>query len=119
MLNIEAVLCDYLAKKTGIPTYVEVPENMPDRFITVERTGGGDNRTSISENPTVVIDYWGQTRADAHDICAAGDKAVIAMRGVVKGISNVRPLTACVHYPDALSGRERYESTYSFTTFEY
>lgn len=119
MLNIEAILCDYLAKKTGIPTYVEVPANMPDRFITVERTGGGDTRTSISENPTVVIDYWGRSRADAHDMCDVGDTAVIAMRSRVKGVSNVKPLTACVHYPDVLSGRERYESTHSFTTFEY
>lgn len=118
MLNVEGVLRAYLQSKLGIPVYVAVPENPPADFATVERTGGGDGRTPVSENPTVVVDYWGGTRARAWNLANRGDGALVAFESE-PGISRVDFNSTCVHYPDYASGHERYESTYSITTYEY
>lgn len=38
---IEVTLRNYLAKTLSAPVYLEIPENPPDTFVLLERTGGG------------------------------------------------------------------------------
>lgn len=38
---IETVIFDYLKENMDVPVYMEIPPNPEQRFITVERTGGG------------------------------------------------------------------------------
>lgn len=40
---IEKTLLDYLIEKLHIPVFCEVPENVPDTYIILERTGGSVN----------------------------------------------------------------------------
>lgn len=119
MLNIEGALRSYLDKALDAPAHVAVPKNPPDAFCVVERTGGGSERTAISENVTVVVDYYGATRAEAYELAAAGDAAVLSAPGRVAGIASAKANAACVHLPDTETGRERYESTYNLVTFDY
>lgn len=119
MLNIEGTLVRYLSEITEIPTFVEVPKNPKDNFITVERTGGAFDSKSVFDRPTVVIDSYGKTRSLAWHISEAVDRAVKDMPGVIKGVSFVEPNAICVHYPDVESRHERYESTYLITTYDY
>lgn len=119
MLNIEGALRSYLDGALDAPAYVAVPANPPAAFCVVERTGGGSERTAVSENPTVVVDYYGGTRAEAYGLAAAGDKAVLSSPGRVRGIAAARANAACVHLPDTETGRERYESTYNMVTYDY
>lgn len=119
MLNVEGALRAYLQESLGVPAYVAVPARPPGAFVTVERTGGGDARTPVSENPTVVVDYWGPSRSAARALADAGDSAMLAAQGRVPGVARVDVNAACVHYPDETAGRERYESTYNLVTFEY
>ena len=115
MLNIEGTLRAYLNKVLSIPVYVSVPENPPERFATVERTGGYWE-SDIHEVSTVVVDYWGNSRADSWELADKGDTAVREF-AFQDGIARIEPNSTCVHYPDIQSGRERYESNYDITTY--
>ena len=118
-LNIEGTLRRELEAAIGVPVYVSVPKKPPEDFATVERTGGGDGSTPISENPTVVIDCYGKTRERAFELADRADSALRSMPGRVGGIARVEPNSVLVHYPDTVSLHERYESTYRITTFRY
>lgn len=119
MLNVEGAMRAYLDGTGGAKCHVSVPENPPGEFVTVERTGGGDSFSAVHENPTVVVDCYGPTRAKARALAAAVDARVKAMPTDLGGVSRVQVVSSLVHYPDVTSGRERYESTYSITTYDY
>jgi len=118
MLNIEGVLRAYLQDKLGAPCYVSVPADPPARFAVIDRTGG-NWESPIHGSVTVVVDYWGDGRSDSEHLADAGDKLMQRDFACEQGIANVEPNNISVHYPDVASGRERYESTYIITTYEY
>lgn len=57
----------------GWPVLRVAPATRPDRFITVERTGGGMGR--YSSTPVVALQAWAPSRAEA-----AGMADIVAMR---------------------------------------
>ncbi len=117
MLNVEGRLRSHIQKSLGVPAFVAVPRDMPaGRFATVERTGG-DTRTKVSERATVVVDWWGASRADAFELATEGDEAVMAFVRE-NGVAKVSVTSACAHMPDVESRRERYESTYSIVIYK-
>jgi hypothetical protein len=119
MLNVEGMLISQLGKALGVPVSASVPASPPGDFVTVERTGGGDSFSAIHENPTVVVDCYGATRSRARELADKADAAIKALPCEACGVSRVEPNSVLVHYPDVQSGHERYESTYSLTTYEY
>ena len=40
-MDVEAAVARRLAQAAGVPGCLEVPEEMPDSFISVEQIGGG------------------------------------------------------------------------------
>lgn len=65
MTTIESELVAFL--KDALPdVYVaaDVPADRPDYFITLERTGGGLDNV-VRDTPTVAIQAWAPTRAEA------------------------------------------------------
>lgn len=72
-MDIEAVIARRIKSKLGCNAYLEVPENAPDLFIVVERTGGGG---SMLEATQLDIDcYAGKNQrkaacALAQQVCA-------------------------------------------------
>lgn len=119
VLNIEGTLQKALSASLGVPVHDSVPENPPDAFVTIERTGGGDEATKISDNPTVVFDCYGATRDEAFNLANKLDAFIKSAPGAVDGIANATPNSVIVHYPDTVLRRERYESTYNFVTYRY
>ena len=115
MTNIEAMLREYLQSKLGVPVFVAVPENPPKTFVTVERTGGASN-PPLYDNPTVVVDYWSDTRSNAWVLANRGDNALYMFK-FEPNIVDVEFDVSCVHYPDERMKGERYESTYLITTY--
>ena len=37
---IEKIVLDYLSENLNVPTYMEMPEHQPERFVLIEKTGG-------------------------------------------------------------------------------
>lgn len=118
MLNIEGVTRAFLQDRLGVPCYVSVPANPPARFAVVDR-GAGSWESPIHGTVTVVVDYWGDGRSDSEHLADAGDKLMHFDFEHEPGIAHVEPNNISVHYPDVASSRERYESTYIITTYEY
>ena len=63
-LDVETTLVSWLGELLSVPVYLEAPEEMPERFITVERVGGSSSNMVV-DRPTVAIQTWAPTRIAA------------------------------------------------------
>ena len=73
-MDVEAAVARRLAQAAGVPGCLEVPEEMPDLFISVEQIGGGG---SMFEPCRLAVDCWARkkerkkARALAESVAAA------------------------------------------------
>lgn len=112
---IEAVLIDYLTNKTaaGANVYAEVPNDQPDTYIVIEKTGSvTENRITTS---TMAI------RSIAPSLLAAA-----ALNEQVKAAMDVSPeldaiaasrLNSDYNFTDATSKQYRYQAVFQVTHY--
>ena len=59
---IEKLVREYLAKTLNVPVRLQLPETPPDRFVVLEKTGGGG---STVHSATVAVQSYGQSLDEA------------------------------------------------------
>ncbi|MDU2421300.1 MAG: hypothetical protein E7D48_04185 [Bifidobacterium scardovii] len=87
MLNPEQAVIDWLNRSPDLadcPASLSVPAERPDRFITVERTGGAD--TDIDSTPTIAVQVWTPNRWEASDL------ATRIVRPLLLGLDMLDPI---------------------------
>ena len=62
--DVIAALRTWLSSATGVGVYAAPPEERPDEFITIERTGGGAERGR--DLPSLAVQAWAPTEAEAY-----------------------------------------------------
>lgn len=111
-MNAEVVAVDWFnadAALKGVPleAFMDIPADRPGRFITVERTGGGDERWRGL--PTLAVQVWAQYRYEAADLAAlvvGSLRRMVALPNVARvEVQNV------YNFPDPDSGQVRYQVT--------
>lgn len=63
---IEKIVLDYLHTTLALPVYMEVPENPPDTFVLVEKTGS--SRENRINRATLAVQSWAKTTLDAAEL---------------------------------------------------
>ena len=63
-MMLEPILIRALEEATGCPAYMEQPEDKPERYFVLERTGGGERGTEM-RTATVAVQSYGPTMLDA------------------------------------------------------
>lgn len=91
------------------PVYPAVPATRPQRFVTVERLGGG-RQTVVSDRAMVDVHCWGKTRAEASDLAALVRGLMGAMPGVRSAVTvySVTDVGAPQWLPDPASSHPRF-----------
>ena len=112
--DVVAALVFWIAGKSGVPAYAEVPKTRPSSFVTVERTGGG-SELGI-DRPNLAIQAWAPTNAEAASLALKVRDALIkecafeipkVCRCSVQGLYS---------YPDPDSRSSRYQLSVYMTT---
>lgn len=111
-MNIETRIIAYLNER-GFQTYANVPVTRPERFLTVERTGGGIDNYVI-DRPTVAIQAWGKKRLDASELAYSVKDAMVQMASE-KDICKVS-INTIYNFPDLESGSARYQLVVDLVT---
>lgn len=112
-MDIEGALVAWLPGVTGIEWFGEVPRDRPDRFGTVERTGGGMSDVVV-DSPMVALQLWGTSRDDAKELAYRARDALPAFvreRGVRKVAVN-----SLYNFPDEEGNKARYQLVAQFKT---
>ncbi len=114
-MNIEKTIIDFLngIEDLGCKAYGEVPDDRPDIFISVERTGGGQGNSLIIDTPTVAIQCWNTSKDKASDM-AYQVRDLLKRLVYDSRITRVTP-NALYNYPDT-SGQARYQLVVDFVT---
>lgn len=111
MTNSEVLLigelnADMELQNAGLEAYGEIPDDRPERFITVERTGG--QRTKILDYPTWAVQVWAEDRLSASEACDLVRERIL--NGVILNPEvGALDVTTSYNYPDPDSGQARYQ----------
>lgn len=107
-VSVTQAIVEWL-ESSGIDAHANVPASRPDRFATVQRTGGGASNTL--DAPAVAVQFWAQSDADAEDDANALRDHVVLNRRLVgcSGIDFVSVNAGPYPYPDPDSKQPRWQ----------
>ena len=96
----------------GFSVYAQVPKNRPDRFVTVERTGG--EVIDLIDHPIIAIQTWAKTQAQAES-----DSLAIRLEAMLlnlpSGVHSMRVNSGPYKFYDEDSDMPRYQTLYDVT----
>lgn len=90
----------------GYDAYVRVPKNRPQRFVTVERTGGGVE--NMVDYPLVAVQTWAQSQAEAEEDASA-IRMVALVGNLPEGVHSMRVNSGPYKFYDEESMMPRYQ----------
>lgn len=110
---IEKIISDYLTSMLPVPAFLEEPENRPDRYVLVEKTGG--SKENYINSATVAI----QSYAESLYLVAELNEAVkTAMENIAQlDIICSTELNSDYRYTDVETKRYRYQAVYDITHY--
>ena len=94
----------------GYSAYVRVPKDRPQRFVTVERTGGGVE--NMVDYPLVAVQAWAQTQAEAEEDASA-IRMVALMGELPEGVHSMRVNAGPYKFYDEDSMQPRYQVVFN------
>jgi hypothetical protein len=65
--DVVAALIRHLSESMAVPVTSRVPNPRPSAFVTLRRIGGQE-KTQVSDAPTVTVEAWADDDGAAHDI---------------------------------------------------
>lgn len=96
MINAEKALIEFLSGRLDAPVYADVPDVRPERFVTVEQTGGSSGIYTAA--PMIAVQCWAPTRFDASELAREAHDAIpdsVEMDGIMHAECN-----APYNFPD-------------------
>lgn len=110
---IEKTVCDYLNDVMGLPAFWEKPEDMPEEFLIVEKTGG-----SVSDrikSATIAIQSYAGSMYRAAEI---NEAVISAMENLAElsEVSGVR-LNSDYNFTDTTTKQYRYQAVFDITHY--
>lgn len=66
-MDVEEAVARRIGAAVGLPAYLDVPEDSPEEFVTVEQTGGGG---TYMDAVRLDVDCWAKTRKRAKAVSA-------------------------------------------------
>lgn len=106
MFDILAALAEKLGAALDVPAATTVPREKPDRFVTVERTGGpcGPGR----DNPYLAVQTWAGTEAEAYSLALMAREWLTWCWESIPEVCSVS-IEGIARFPDPDSRLERYQ----------
>lgn len=107
-MTIEAYIIQYLGSRLTVPVSGDIPEPLPETFVTVEQTGG-EHRDKI-RHATIAVQSWSTSRANA----AALDEEVIQILEAATGEPEISRCALDSHYnfTDLSRKKPRYQAVF-------
>lgn len=115
MMDVERIVAQRLMSATGIKAVLEVPDDRPDEFISVEMTGGTRERMCI-RRASLAVQSWAQTRLRAAEIARLVEQTTPSLadeQNIFRAVAN-----GTYRWPDPDSGQARYQTNVELTICE-
>lgn len=108
---IEATVIAYLNNRINVSVYAEMPENKPDKFIIVEKTGS--SRVNRVNHATIALQSYAPSMLEASEL---NEEVKEVMDGIIilSNISSSR-LNSDYNFTNSADKRYRYQAVYELT----
>lgn len=105
---IEELIIQYLSSRLSVPVFGEIPPSPPQRFVVVEKTGGGaENRISSA---MLIVQSYGTSMLD---VIQLNEEVKQAMEGAEELAEIVRcSLNSDYNFPATNIKRRRYQAVF-------
>lgn len=103
--SVTEAMVSWLASM-GYETSQDVPADMPDEFVTVERTGGG--ASDLVDHPVMAVQCWAMTGERAEALANEVRLRVMATQPPA-GIHSARPNQGPYKFNDPATRRPRWQ----------
>ena len=111
---IEKMVRDYLNNKMKIPAYTEKPDKPPEKYIIIEKTGGGTE--NLISDATISIQSYAESMYEASLLNETVKEKMPGM-AEMDMVSKVT-LNSNYNYSDTTRKQYRYQSVYDLIYFE-
>lgn len=113
--SAQAFIVSLLSANLHVPVSTKIPDDRPEKFVTVQRIGGG-MQNPVTDRVQVAIQAWDGSEVDAERLCLDCEAVLAAyvctpFNGVM--IRHFREVTAPLNFPDE-SGQPRYQALVEF-----
>lgn len=110
---IEKSVCDYLNEVMGLPAYWEKPEEMPEEFLIVEKTGG--SKTEHISTATIAVQSYAGSMYRAAEL---NEAVKHAMEHLIEldGVTRVE-LNSDYNFTDTTTKQYRYQAVFDITHY--
>lgn len=110
---IEKIVYDYMSEVLPVPVCLEVPENPPERFVLLEKTGSGVENHIYSA--TIAVQSWAETLFEAAEL---NEQVKATMDGIVQlpEICRCR-LNSDYNFTDTATKRYRYQAVFDIVHY--
>lgn len=105
---IEKIVMDYLDRVLEVPAYLEIPQNPPDRFVIVDKTGSSEENCIYSA--TLALQSYAKTLYEAAALNEEVKKAMDKM-AELDMISSSK-LNTDYPFTDTAKKQYRYQTVY-------
>lgn len=111
---IEKLLYDYLNGVLSVPAYMEEPEDPPERYVLIEKTGSSEENYITSA--VIAVQSYG---ISLYEAALLNGDVKNAMRDLVRlpGISRCK-LGSDYNFTDTQTKRYRYQAVFNITYYE-
>lgn len=110
---IETTVLDYLNQKLPVPVYMEIPDDIPDRFVVLRKSGSG--RINRVDTSMFVVRSYAESMLEA-SMLNEQVKAAMDALPELDAVSASR-LTGDYPFPDTTIERYRYQAVYDVTHY--
>lgn len=111
---IEQIIREYLEQKIQVPAFLEVPVNPPNRFILIERTGGGAGQLLCS--PMIAIKSYDASLLEAAQLNERV-KAAMGQLAELDQICSVK-LNTDYNFTNPATKQYRYQAVFDITHYK-
>ena len=91
----------------GYAAYCYIPETRPERFITVERTGGG--ASNCLDHPMMALQFWAPTHAQAEEDALAVRDLLVNGESTPAGFGSIEVNSGPYEFDDPDSRQKRFQ----------
>lgn len=110
---IEEIAINHLSTALTVPVYMEIPENPPNKFVLVEKTGS--SRTNRVNRATLAVQSWAGSLLEAAEL---NERVKAAMNE----LADIDDVSACrlnrdYNFTDTTTKHYRYQAVFDLVFY--
>ena len=113
---IEKTILDYLTSNLDVPVYMERPEEVPDSWVLIEKTGSGFSRRGCLFTAMIAVQSYAPSMYEAAVLNEQVRDLMLAIAGSEGDVTRCE-LNSDYNFTDTTTKEYRYQAVFDMTHY--